>query len=124
MKRLVLGFFIFAFVFNTISLSAYAAVCPHVMKEEKKAESVAPCHESASSQKGNSSGPSVPSKAGHCKGLCFCQHASLGQNIVPLRFAEPLEGLSLVKSLALPAGAQDFRSVAYFPLERPPKHFS
>ena len=86
-----------------------------------KAESVMPCHQNAEQA---SKSPEKPAKPGHCKGICFCQHASFGQNIMPVRFSEPLAGLILDKSLIVPSGEQAFTSVSSFPLERPPKHIS
>lgn len=125
MKRFVLGFFVFAFVFNTISLSAYASSCPHgLMKSEKKTEAAPSCHQAAGAQQKGAKDSQAPSKVGHCKGLCFCQHASLGQNVAPFGFVEALGSPLALKSLAVLSGAQDYLSAPLFPLERPPKTIS
>ena len=122
MKRLVLGFFVFAFVFNTISLTAYASSCPkELISEQAKDGGGMPCHPKVYQSSKTSEKLSKP---GHCKGICFCQHATLGQSTVPVRLLEALVVPVFAKNLIPAVGPQNFISIVSFPPERPPKQIS
>ena len=122
MTRFLLGFFIFAFVFNAVSLTAYASSCAKgIRSEPAKDVSQMPCHQTADK---TTKTPEKSSKPGHCKGICFCQHATLGQNTVPVRLVETLALPVFSKNLIPSVGPQNFISIVSFPPERPPKQIS
>lgn len=125
MKRLLLFFFAFAFTFNAISLSAYAAACPHASAYEAQKEQpqgVMPCHETGQKKQDNSQ--KTDQKPGHCAGVCLCLHAALGPVATLARTSGSFENASFMKNIIPPAGPDVFVSRLTVPLERPPKNFS
>lgn len=125
MKRLLLFFFAFAFAFNAVSLSAFAAACPHGSASEarkEKPQGVMPCHE-AGQQKQQSS-QKTDQKPGQCAGVCLCLHAALGPIATLTRTSAHFENASFMKNAILPAGPDVFATRLTVPLDRPPKSHS
>ncbi len=122
MKRLFFIFLAFAFVFNTVSLSTFAAVCPHgsafVQDVHNDQQDQMPCHEMAGETTKDSEKPPL---SGHCEGMCFCLQAALSHNIM-ISGADALFSLPVsVKTSLLPTGSDVFSSKTVSPLDRPPK---
>lgn len=125
MKRLLLFFFAFAFAFNAVSLSAFAAACPHGSAYEAQKEqspNVMPCHEAGQKKQGHSQ--QTVHKPGHCAGVCLCLHAALGPIATLTRTSAPFENTTLMKNIILPAGPDVFVTRLTVPLDRPPKSHS
>ncbi len=124
MKRLLLFFFAFAFAFNALSLSAFAAACPHgsAYEAQKASPSVMPCHEAG--QKKQDHSQKTDQKPGHCEGICLCLHAALGPIATLTRTSAHFENHALMKSTILPAGPDVFVTHLTVPLDRPPKNLS
>ncbi len=70
------------------------------------------CHKKASESK----------KSGHCKGICFCLHAQLSHNVLPMTYSTfnaPFE-----KDFHAASQQADFSDRAIAPALRPPISFS
>ena len=127
MKRLLFIFLAFAFVFNTVSLSAFAAVCPHDSASSqtmnKDQQDQMPCHE-VTRDKDMSKAADKEPLSGHCEGICFCLQAALSHNIMisgaDALFSPPVS----VKTSLLPTGSDVFSSKTVLPLDRPPQIYS